>query len=177
MLSFEDEWNWQSVTLAGANLKSRPLLSQKQRLDWLVDQASCFQGEQLELQAHWARYLCVLAAGFLENALTEIYSRYAKVSANTQVSNYVEAALGKIQNPKSNKFLDTARSFDRGWEESLSIFISDEGRGDAIDAIMANRHLIAHGKDSNISLARVKEYLKKSIEVVDFIEAQCGLKN
>lgn len=156
-------------------MKSRPLVSQKQRLDWLIEAASHFQGDQLELQAHWARYLCVLAAGFLENALSEVYSRYAKACANPQVSNYVEAILGKIQNPKSGKFLDTARAFDRSWEESLATFIETDGRKDAIDAIMANRHLIAHGKDSGISLVRVEEYLKKSIEVVEFIETQCGL--
>jgi len=156
-------------------VKSRPLVSQKQRLDWLINEASNFQGDQLELQAHWARYLCVLAAGFLENALSEVYSRYAKASANAQVSNYVEAMLGKIQNPKSGKFLETARAFDRFWEKNLAEFIEADGRKDAIDAIMANRHLIAHGKDSGISLVRVEEYLKKSIEVVEFIEAQCGL--
>lgn len=156
-------------------MKSRPLVSQKQRLDWLINEASNFQGDQLELQAHWARYLCVLAAGFLENALSEVYSRYAKASANAQVSNYVEAMLGKIQNPKSGKFLETARAFDRFWEKNLAEFIEADGRKDAIDAIMANRHLIAHGKDSGISLVRVEEYLKKSIEVVEFIEAQCGL--
>ncbi len=158
-------------------MKSRPLIKQKQRLDWLIREASKFQGDQLELQAHWARYLCVLAAGFLENSLSEVYSRYAKASANAQVSNYVEAVLGKIQNPKSGKFLDTARAFDRSWEESLTAFIEADGRKEAIDAIMANRHLIAHGKDSGISLVRVEEYLKKSIEVVEFIEAQCGLTN
>lgn len=158
-------------------MKSRPLVSEKQRLDWLIKEASNFQGDQLELQAHWARYLCVLAAGFLENALSDVYSRYAKASANAQVSNYVEAMLVKIQNPKSSKFLDTARAFDRSWEESLATFIEVGGRKDAIDAIMANRHLIAHGKDSVISLARVKEYFKKSIEVVEFIETQCGLTN
>lgn len=156
-------------------MKSRPLASQKQRLDWLINEASNFQGDQLELQAHWARYLCVLAAGFLENALSEVYSRYAKASANAQVSNYVEAMLGKIQNPRSGKFLETARAFDRFWEKNLAEFIEADGRKDAIDAIMANRHLIAHGKDSGISLVRVEEYLKKSIEVVEFIEAQCSL--
>ena len=156
-------------------MKSRPLISQKQRIDWLIAEASRFQGDQLELQAHWARYLCILAAGFLENALSEVYSKYAKASANPQVSNYVEAVLGKIQNPKTGKFLDTARAFDRSWEESLSSFICNDGRKDAIDAIMSNRHLIAHGKDSGISLARVQEYFKKSIEVIEFIERQCGL--
>lgn len=158
-------------------MKSRSLLSQKQRLEWLIAEASNFQGDQLELQAHWARYVCVLAAGFLENALSDVYSRYAKASANAQVSNYVESVLGKIQNPKSSKFLDTARAFDRSWEDDLASFIDTDGRKDAIDAIMANRHLIAHGKDSGISLVRVKEYLGKSIEVIEFIETQCGLSN
>jgi len=92
-----------------------------------------------------------------------------------QIANYVEAVLGKIQNPKSSKFLETARAFDRSWEDDLRVFMEQNGRGEAIDAIMANRHQIAHGKDSGITLVRVKEYLKKSIEVLDFIESQCGL--
>ncbi|MBO3711987.1 MAG: hypothetical protein J5X22_16310 [Candidatus Accumulibacter sp.] len=156
-------------------MRSRQLLSQKQRLEWLIKQASTFRGDQLELQAHWARYLCVLAAGFLENSLSEVYSRYAKGCANAQVANYVEAVLAKVQNPKSDKFLDTARAFDRSWEEDLRAFILENGRKDAIDAIMANRHQIAHGKDSGISLARIQQYLEKSIEVIEYIEDQCGV--
>lgn len=155
-------------------MKSRQLLSQKQRLEWLITQASTFRGDQ-QLQAHWARYLCVLAAGFLENALFDVYSRYAKRCANEQVANYVEAALARLQNPKADKFLDTARAFDRSWEEGLRAFIEDNGRKDAIDAIMANRHQIAHGKDSGISLVRVQQYLERSIEVVEYIEDQCGV--
>jgi hypothetical protein len=46
-------------------------------------------------------------------------------------------------------------------------------RKDAIDSIMANRHQIAHGKDVGITVARVKEYLEKVVEIVDFIEVQC----
>ena len=53
--------------------------------------------------------------------------------------------------------------------------MEDNGRKDAIDSIMSNRHLIAHGKDSTISLVRVSEYLKKSVEVVEFLEHQCGI--
>jgi len=140
-----------------------------------MKQASVFQSDQLELQAHWARYLCVLAAGFLENALAEIYSTYAKSCASPSVSNFVESVLAKIQNPKANKFVDTARAFDPRWVDNLTTFLLNEGRKDAIDAVMSNRHLIAHGKDSGISLARVKDYVKKSIEVIEFIEVQCGL--
>jgi hypothetical protein len=51
--------------------------------------------------------------------------------------------------------------------------MSQNGRKDAIDSIMNNRHLIAHGKDSGITVARVNDYLRKCIEVIEFIEAQC----
>lgn len=155
---------------------SRTLASQKQRLDWLFLEASRLPYDQTELQAHWARYLCVLVAGFLENALSDVYSRYAKASSNPYVSNYVEGVLNRVQNPKCAKFLETARSFNQTWEQGLVAFVGLEGRKEAIDAIMSNRHLIAHGKDSGITLVRVKEYFRKCIEVIEFIENQCGLQ-
>ena len=129
----------------------------------------------MELQAHWARYLCVLSAGFLENALADVYSSYARSCANPSVANYVEASLGRIQNPKADRFLQIARAFNVEWQESLEHYLSEDGRKDAIDSIMANRHLIAHGKDSGISLARVADYLGKCVQVIEFIESQCGL--
>jgi hypothetical protein len=60
-------------------------------------------------------------------------------------------------------------------EEGLASFLALEGRREAIDAIMANRHLIAHGSNSGITLVRVKEYLSKSVQVIEFIEEQCGV--
>ena len=155
-------------------MRSQSLSSQHQRLCWLISQVRQLDVNQIELQAHWARYICVLSSGFLENALTDIYSQYARSCSNELVANYVESSLGKIQNPKSNRFLQTARAFNKTWEESLSAFLDVDGRREAIDAIMSNRHLIAHGKDSGITISRLKEYLSKSVEVVEFIEIQCS---
>lgn len=156
-------------------MHSRLLASQHQRLAWLLGQAKHFNSEQFELQAHWARYLCVLAAGFIENALADIYSAYARSAASPSISNYVEATLGKVQNPKSKIFFQTAWAFNTEWEDTLKEFLDKDGRREAIDSIMANRHLIAHGKDSGISLVRVSEYLEKSVQVIEFIENQCGI--
>ena len=91
------------------------------------------------------------------------------------VADYVESTLSKVQNPKARKFLQIAGGFNKTWEDSLGVFLASEGRKEAIDAIMANRHLIAHGKDSGITLARIKEYLSKSVQVIEFIEEQCGV--
>jgi hypothetical protein len=72
--------------------------------------------------------------------------------------------------------LEIAGAFDDAWRTNLESFLADSGRKEAIDSIIANRHLIVHGKDSGITLVRVKEYLQRCIEVIDFLEFQCGVR-
>lgn len=151
------------------------LAAQHQRICWLIAEADKFGADQMELRAHWARYLCVLSSGFLENSLKEIYGKYARTRSDETVGNYVERALISVRNPKANRFVDTAGAFNRAWEPSLANFLDSDGNREAIDAIMANRHLIAHGKDSNITLVQLKDYLARSVRVLEFIEDQCGL--
>lgn len=133
--------------------------------------------ENLELQAHWAKYICVLSAGFLEFALAQLYSDYTKTGASSPVHNHVSQYLSKIQNPKSTKFVEIAKSFKVEWGEALQAFVDEQGRSEAIGNIMNNRHLIAHGRDSQITLSKISDYLKKSVEVLEYIEKQCDLKH
>jgi hypothetical protein len=111
----------------------------------------------------------------MENAIAEIYSEYARHSANEPVANYVAATVLRIQNPKAQRFLETAKAFRPTWAEELEHFLGEDGRKEAIDAIMANRHLIAHGRDAGITVARVREYLEKCVQVIEFLENQCCL--
>jgi hypothetical protein len=157
-------------------MKLKNLVSQRQRLLWLIHQANVLPQDQLELRAHWARYICVLASGFLENSLREIYSSYARSCSAPAVGDYVEAQLERVQNPKSSRFVETAQAFNKKWASDLTAFLEENGRKEAIDAIMANRHQIAHGKDSGITLARISDYLDKSVHVIEFIEGQCDGK-
>ena len=152
------------------------LSSQHQKLIWLISEADKFGVDQIELRAHWARYLCVLASGCLKNALRDIYGRYVRSRSDPAIANYVERALNRIQNPKATRFVETASAFNKEWEESLGDFLELDGKKEAIDAIISNRHRIAHGQDSTITLAQVRDYLAKSEEVVEFIEGQCGLR-
>ncbi len=140
----------------------------KQRLDSLFSRVSAFS-QDLELQAHWARYLCVLSSGFLEESVRILLSEYVQNKANATVSRYVNAQLDGFQNPKAGKILELLRGFDPLWAESVEQFMSDE-RKDAVDSIVNNRHQIAHGRSVGISYITIKQYYEKSVEVVDFIE-------
>jgi hypothetical protein len=50
-----------------------------------------------------------------------------------------------------------------------------DGRRDAINSIIANRHQIAHGETSRITLLRLKDYFSKAVQVLEFIEDQCKI--
>ena len=136
---------------------------------------SCMVGMARRLSAEAKKKLNhrAVATAFLENALKEVYSDYVRSCSSPAVADFVEARLVAIQNPKAGRFLETAGAFRRVWASDLEVFLDDDGRREAIDSIMANRHLIAHGKDSGITLSRVKDYLAKSVRVIEFIEAQC----
>lgn len=154
-------------------MQNRNLTTQLQRLNELFKRVNSACGSDIEMQSHWAKYMCVLCAGFLENAVTEIYGDFVKGASSQPVANFAEYILSKTQNPKASKFVEISAKFKKNWGDSLETFLDDNGRKEAINAIMTNRHLIAHGKTSYITIVQVKDYLKKSVEVIEFIENQC----
>lgn len=155
-------------------MHSRKLNVELQRLTVLFDKTEAAAAGDLELQGHWGRYLCVLVAGFLENAISEIYVEFSQQNASQPVANALSERILRINNPKAQRFVETAAAFKSAWGRELEEFLEQDGRKDAIDSIMNNRHLITHGRNASISVARVQAYLQKSVEVIEFLEAQCG---
>ena len=107
-----------------------------------------------------------------------MYVKFVTDSSSPQVAQYTIKTLEKIQNPKTDKFIETASRFKKEWGEQLKIFLEkDQSRKFAIDSIMQTRHDIAHGKNTGISVVRVKDFFEKSVEVIEFIEDQCDTNN
>lgn len=117
-------------------------------------------------------YFCIAVAGFLENAHAEVFGQYVANKAHPRVGQYVCTMLRSVSNPKAEKFVISARRFDEDWGRRLDTFIREDSdrRKGAIDSIMSNRHLIAHGRSSSISIRQVKGYFETSLEVLAFIE-------
>jgi len=143
----------------------------KQRLDRLFQKIGAFS-EDLELQAQWARYLCVLVAGFLETSIRAIYSEYARGCAAPNVASYVAARLAKFTNPNMEKVIQLTRSFNADWANGLEMRTEGEIKN-AIDSIYNNRNLIAHGRDTGISYTSIHNYYQKAVTLIEMIEKQC----
>lgn len=158
-------------------MKTVELVRQADMLKTLIKRVGCDPSTRaLEMQAHWARYLCVLTAGFLENVVRDLFGAYVqRNSYRSAIVRYSKRQLERIQNPKAAKLVELAAAFDPAWGRDLEEFMADQYRSDAIDAIMSNRHLIAHGRSSSITVAQVSTYLSKIIEVAGYIEQQCDL--
>ena len=90
----------------------------------LIDQSSSAELD-LSLRGHWAQYLCVRAAGFLENSLEAIYADFARArGSDPRVARFVAKQLERIYNPKTPTFLRTAGQFDETWERELAAFLN-----------------------------------------------------
>lgn len=152
-------------------MKNPEALRYRKRLDGLFQKTGVLSGD-LELQGHWARYLCVLVAGFLETAISVIYIEYARNSASPNVASFVATRLARFQNPKMEKIVQLARSFNKSWGDALETQAEGEIKN-AVDSICNNRNLIAHGRDSGISFARIRGYYEQAVRLIEMIEKQC----
>ena len=154
-------------------MKSVDAYRQKQRIDSLLERAQQLNQDP-ETQAHWARYLCVIMSGFIENAVREIFGQYAHVRAQPSVARYVARSLESFQNPNMEKIVQVAQRFDDSWPSKILQSANDGGK-EAVDSIVSQRHQIAHGRDTSLSLGTLTEYYKKAIRVLEYLESLCGI--
>ncbi len=139
-----------------------------QRLSALFDKAQGFASDP-ELQSHWAKYLCVLTSGFLEQSIRILYREYCAKRAAKQVARYVSVSLSGFRNPKMGKILQLTRRFDKDWARQLESKCAGAVK-DSIDSVMDNRHKIAHGESVVIGLVGMREYYRHARKVLDYIE-------
>lgn len=124
-----------------------------------------------ELVGHWGRYACVTCTGYLETALRLVLQKRVEKKASPEIQAYVARSLDAIQNPKAERFVKVLSSFDGKWGQALETYFStNDDVKNAIDSLMANRHLIAHGKNCSISIGRVNDYFRLADKAVDFID-------
>lgn len=139
----------------------------KARLDATFARAPSAASD-LEVQADFARYLCVLVSGYFESAICTLLVAYAETRSAPQITAFVERQLGPWTNPKAEKIVDLFGAFTQDWRHDLSAYLVDE-RKDSINSLVALRHKIAHGESVGTSLSQVKAHYKTIGDVVGHI--------
>lgn len=146
------------------------LNNQYSKIDSLINQAKQLEPDD-ELRSHLTKYICVLCSGFIENSIYHTFCDIAENSCNPSVVlTYAKSQLYKIQNANSEKIRALAKSFNPDWHDVIRDYLQEDNRGAAINYILKDRHNIAHGRDSDITIGNLEGYLNKTVEVIKFIE-------
>jgi len=146
---------------------------QKQKLDATFGRVSkVVPLDDAELLSDFARYLCVLVAGFLEQSVIELTLEHVRNHSEASVQGYAESRLRQFTTANAQRIMDLMGTFDAGWRSDLESYLVDERKA-AVDSVVALRHNIAHGRYVGVTMATIKEYYPRVKHVVDHIADLC----
>ena len=127
--------------------------------------------DNAEKNGHCGRYASITSTGYIEVALRLVIQLHVQSKATAEIAAYVVKDMEGVQNPKAEKIVKVLRCFSDTWANAMdSYFTTNPEVKEAIDSLMANRHLIAHGRPCSISLGRVGMYFEKADEAIQFID-------
>lgn len=142
--------------------------SLKDVLDATFARVDRLEPGEIELRADFARHLCVLVSGFMDQTIKNYTIEYVRKRSSGTVTNHVSKSIANLTNLKSEKLKNHLLSFDATWKTELDKIFSEE-RQAAVDSVISIRHGIAHGKPGDITIARMKDYYKEVVKVMSEI--------
>ena len=119
-----------------------------------------------ELKSHFARDLCILTSGYIEESVKIILESYATNNSAPNIVNYVTSTSKNLTKLNSEKIEQLLGKFNPKLTSDFINSITDE-ETDALDSIVANRNNIAHGRNVGISYSRAKNGYKNAKSILD----------
>ena len=130
-------------------------------------------GHETAVKAHWAKYICVLISGFMEQAIKEIFLEHTFSKASPRVYDYIAGTWPKSINMECDAIGKVLGHFDNEWEAGFTKWLSESERKKEINEIVSWRNSIAHGMEkstSNVTLQSVTNKFQIACSLVDFID-------
>lgn len=131
--------------------------SLKDALDATFSRASRIDPVQVELRADFARHLCVLVSGFIDQTIKIYTVEYVRKRSSETVTNHVSRSIVSLTNLRAERLVSHLLSFDASWKPALDALVADERKA-AVDSVVALRNGIAHGKPGDVTIARMNGY-------------------
>ena len=149
----------------------------RKRIAHMLASPPIFGGEassSIEGQAQWAKYVCVLVSGFIEQAMKEILISYSSRKSAPAVHRYIEKTWPSSKNMNVGAIAEILGKFDQSWEVSFLDWLNASiERKATINNIITWRNNIAHGNESNttgVTMSSVKNGFSCACKLVEFVE-------
>ena len=127
--------------------------------------------EDEQLKSHIAKYLTVLISGMYEDMIKKIINQLIfneMFAENTPqyLKEYISDKVDKsFRNPDQSNTKGFLKSFNKEWTKTLNQIIDSEC-WNALESIVWQKNLIAHGNNSTITFNDIKKYYTNSIEII-----------
>lgn len=136
----------------------------------LVDYKSFLNISKLE-ESYLAYYLTVYISGIYEETIETIINEM--INYNTvsfEIKAFIKLKLDKtFRNPSTENILKLLKDFNNlTWERSFKLI--PQINKDALDSIVNNKNLIAHGQPSTITLGDVEQFYRNSRILIETID-------
>jgi len=146
-------------------MKSNYIQSKFDSIDLLFNYFSSLPSDEF-MKSHIAKYLTVLISGIYEDIVkTRIEEYLNNINSDSEVRNYINNDLAKsFRNPDTSNLKGVLKKFSTQWVDRIKSL--DSIYTDALDSIVNNKNLIAHGVNCNISYDNIREYFINSKFVI-----------
>lgn len=135
------------------------------RLDYIELLFNYFNSQTLddELKSHISKYLTVLISGTYEDIIKNVIKEYVfKENVTKEIKNFTSRQINIIfRNPTSKNLKSFLNQFNKKWFIELKEKI-DGTNFEALDSIVNNKNLIAHGENTSITFDDIKNYYEQS---------------
>jgi len=146
-------------------MKSNYIQSKFDSIDLLFNYFSSLPSDEF-MKSHIAKYLTVLISGIYEDIVkTRIEEYLNNINSDSEVRNYINNDLAKsFRNTDTSNLKGVLKKFSTQWVDRIKSL--DSIYTDALDSIVNNKNLIAHGVNCNISYDNIREYFINSKFVI-----------
>lgn len=121
------------------------------------------------IKAEMSKYFCVRISGYMEATIKELISDYTDKSCPKQVSSYVQSTMKNISSLNAEKTYRLLEKFSTDWSEKFKEEVSEQCKS-SLDAVISNRHNIAHGQQNSLSFRQVEQYYNDIKSVITILK-------
>lgn len=143
----------------------------RSKLDATFKRASLI-GPDPELLSDFAKYLCVLVCGYVEQAVVELLMEHSRRNGAPTLQRFVEARTSRLTNLNCEILRQVLGNFDPAWGDDIAKLLVDDTK-DALNSVVSLRNNIAHGESVGLTYQRIVDYYGRIKPVIERVADLC----
>ncbi len=152
-------------------MRTPHLVNQFAYVDRVLAKCLSWRAGDAELASYLSSYLVVMLSGVYEDCIEHLLSLRAGRAGDPEVSAFVAKTVDKtFRNPTFDKIVGILGKFSQQYATQLKTVVQDRDAR-AIDSIVNNKNLIAHGKrSSQLTLGEVSDFHRRTVLIFEALE-------